>query len=120
MSLPRSSPLSVEYSKHLSEPWFSYIRNGLKTCEGRLRKGDFIHIQPGDIIHFHHLDQSFRVQVTSLQHYPTFMQYLQKEGLPSCLPGINTFQDGCNLYRSFYSEHDELYYGVVAIHFTLL
>ena len=29
------------YEKNLSEPWFSLIKLGLKTVEGRLNKGDF-------------------------------------------------------------------------------
>ena len=32
------------YNKHLSEPWFSLIQLGLKTCEGILNKGDFLHL----------------------------------------------------------------------------
>ena len=28
------------YTKHVSEPWFSLIKLGIKKCEGRLNKGD--------------------------------------------------------------------------------
>ena len=40
----------TEYTKHLSEPWFSLIKLGIKKCEGRLKKGDFAEIKKGDYI----------------------------------------------------------------------
>ncbi len=110
--------MATEYSKHLSEPWFSLIRDGLKTCEGRLLKGDFALMKVGDIVRFHHGIEAFRVQITSLQRYSSFLAYLQDEGLTSCLPGITTFEEGCMIYRSYYSEEDERTYGIVAIRFT--
>jgi ASC-1-like (ASCH) protein len=36
--------MSSEYTKNLSEPWFSLIKLGIKKCEGRLKKGDFAEI----------------------------------------------------------------------------
>ena len=38
------------YSKSLSEPWFSLIKLGLKTVEGRLYKGEFSKFEINDII----------------------------------------------------------------------
>ncbi len=29
------------YREHLSEPWFTLVSLGLKTCEGRLHKNRF-------------------------------------------------------------------------------
>jgi ASC-1-like (ASCH) protein len=40
------------YTKHLSEPWFSLIKIGAKTCEGRLNKGEFSIMKKGDKIIF--------------------------------------------------------------------
>ena len=28
----------TEYTKHISEPWFTLIKLGLKKCEGRIKK----------------------------------------------------------------------------------
>ena len=39
----------MKYSKHLSEPWFSLIKLNIKTCEGRLNKGDFSNMKENDI-----------------------------------------------------------------------
>jgi ASC-1-like (ASCH) protein len=46
----------TEYTKNLSEPWFSLIKIGLKTCEGRLNKGDFSLMKKGDYIIFENND----------------------------------------------------------------
>ena len=35
----------MNYRKHLSEPWFSLIKLGIKTVEGRLNKGVFSKIK---------------------------------------------------------------------------
>ncbi len=46
--------MTTEYYTHLSEPWFSLIRDGLKTCEGRPLKDDFALIKIDDVIPFYH------------------------------------------------------------------
>lgn len=109
----------MEYNKHVSEPWFSFIEQGNKTCEGRLRKGDFLRIQVGDYIRFQHNKRSFSVRVTSLTHYSNFNDYLITETLADCLPGIGTIQEGLDVYHQFFSEKEEYLYGVVAIRFVL-
>ena len=39
-----------EFNKHLSEPWFSLIKLGLKSVEGRLNKGEFSKFKKNDIV----------------------------------------------------------------------
>jgi ASC-1-like (ASCH) protein len=48
------------YTKHLSEPWFSLIKIGAKTCEGRLNKGEFSIMKKGDKIIFINNDFDFQ------------------------------------------------------------
>jgi ASC-1-like (ASCH) protein len=109
----------VLYTKNLSEPWFTLIRDEVKTCEGRLKKGDFLEMKPGDHIRFQQANNLSLIRITSLKHYPTFYRYLQMEGLQSCLPGVDSLQEGVNIYRQFYTQEEESIYGVVAIRFVL-
>ena len=44
--------MSKTITKNISEPWFSLIKIGLKTVEGRLNKGDFASLTKGDCIKF--------------------------------------------------------------------
>ena len=80
------------YTKHLSEPWFSLIKLGLKKAEGRLNKGDFQNMKKNDIIVFQNNDfgslRSFQVKITSTKKYISFKEYLKKETLEKCLNRI--------------------------------
>ena len=40
------------YEKNVSEPWFTKIKEGDKMVKGRLNKGDFAKIKPGDKFRF--------------------------------------------------------------------
>lgn len=107
--------------KHLSEPWFTLMGLGIKSIEGRLDKGYFATVQPGDVIVWYNdsLGQlrEFTTVITKVTKYKSFKAYLTKESLRKCLPayGINTMVQGIKVYREFYSAADEKQYGVVAI-----
>ena len=81
----------MEYSKNLSEPWFSLIKLGLKKVEGRLIKDDFSKMGSGDYILFSNNEfnfvRTFRVMITSVCKYNSFEDYLQNETLENALPG---------------------------------
>ncbi len=109
----------TEYTKHLSEPWFSLIQLGIKKCEGRLNKGDFSMMKKGDYIKFQNndfgFDREFRVKITSIHNYNSFEEYLQKETLSKCLPTIDTIDNGVAIYRKYYKKEDEEKYKIIAI-----
>ena len=106
------------YVEHVSEPWFSLIHLGMKTVEGRKNKGRFKDMQVGEIIEWQNDDFKPRTTLTRITHkatYPTFKEYLEKEGLDNCLPGIPTLEHGLSVYYKYFTEADEKEYGVVAI-----
>jgi len=111
--------MPTEYVKHLSEPWFSLTKLSLKKVEGRLNKGSFKSMKKGDIIVFQNndfgFDRSFKVIITSKKMYDNFSDYLRKEKLERCLPGIDTMENGVNVYYKYFSKEDEQKYKVVAI-----
>jgi ASC-1-like (ASCH) protein len=101
----------TEYTKNLSEPWFSLIKLGIKKCEGRLRKGDYIIFQNNDFGFY----RSCKVRITSVKSYDTFTTYLEKETLVKTLPGIDNIEEGKEIYYKYYSKEDEEKYKIVAI-----
>lgn len=107
------------YTKHLSEPWFSLIKLGIKKCEGRLNKGDFSEMKKGDFIIFENNDfgflRSFRTKITSINNYESFENYLENEKLESCLPGIESMEEGISIYYKYYKKEDEEQYKIKAI-----
>ena len=115
----------MRLTKRLNEPWFTLIALGMKKVEGRLYKGDFSTVSPDDTIVWTNDDMGFRrelrTRVESVQRYPTFRTFLQRETLNATLPtfGMTSLGRGVNLYRTFYSKENERHYGVLAIRLGL-
>ena len=97
----------MRLTKRLNEPWFTLIALGLKKVEGRLYKGDFSTVSPDDTIVWTNDDMGFqrelRTRVESVQRYPTFRTFLQRETLNATLPtfGMTSLGRGVNLYRKY-------------------
>lgn len=108
--------------KHLSQPWFDFIKNGVKIIEGRLDRGDFAVLMPEDKILFYNCDdknQEILTLVTKISRYETFSQLLEQEGVKNVIPGSD-LEDAVRIYRMYYDKQDELTYGVVAIHLKVI
>lgn len=108
-----------KYTKNVLEPWFTYIKEGLKTVEGRLDKGDFSKMKKGDIITFVNNNQKVDVIIIDIDKYDTFSEMLRNKTLKRTLPdpSIKRNENGVKVYRQFYSPEDEKKYGVLAISF---
>lgn len=107
------------HTKNLSEPWFTLIQLGIKKSEGRLNKGSFSKMKKGDIIIFENselgFNRSYHVKITSIKKYDTFENFIKKEKLENCLPGIDTIENGIKVYRKYYSEKDEKDHKIIAL-----
>jgi len=109
--------------KHLSQPWFDYIKSGEKTIEGRLNKDFWSNINIDDIIIWYNDDNncynSFKTRIIKKNIYKSFSDYLENEDLNKCLPNINNINDGLNIYYQYYNKDDENKYGIVALYLEL-
>lgn len=106
------------FRKNVSEPWFTLIKINVKTCEGRLNKGDFSAMKTGDVIVFENDNFGFRSTrkiIKKVNIYLGFKEYLETEGLDKCLPGVDTIEEGVAIYHKYYSKEDEKKYSVAAI-----
>jgi len=111
--------IKPDYIESLSEPWFSLISLGLKKVEGRRNKGRFHDMKIGDIIQWTNDDFLPRTVLTIVKdkkYYNTFEEYLEKEGLENCLPGMPNMEYGLSVYFKYFTKEDEKEYGVAAIH----
>ena len=115
------SPCPVVYKKHLSEPWFTLIKLGIKTCEARVCKDMWKDINVGDTLIFVNNDlgfqRSIRLIVSNINFYPDFHTYLENEGLQNCLPGMDNMNIGVTVYRKYYTVEEEQFYGIVCFNF---
>ena len=106
------------YHNHRIEPYFSFVKNGQKTIEGRLLKSWYKDLVIGDHIVIHNQnDESncFEVRVIDLRIYKTIKEMLEKEELKRILPDVETIEQGLKIYRKFYSEEQEKEFGALAI-----
>lgn len=55
------------------------------------------------------------LQVQDVHHYHSFPEMLEAESLKEVLPGVDTTEEGVQVYRRFYSEEKERSNGVLAI-----
>jgi len=115
--------IKPKYIENLSEPWFTLITIGLKTVEGRKNKGIFKKMQVGDIIQWNNNDFKERnvlTKITGKVEYKTFKEYLIKEGLDKCLPGMPSLKHGLSVYFKYFTKEEEAEFGVVAIRLKLV
>ncbi|XP_056853493.1 uncharacterized protein LOC130502717 isoform X2 [Raphanus sativus] len=102
----------VNFELHVQEPYFTQLKDGLKTTEGRCAVGDYMRIGSGDFILF---NKCLLLKVQDVCYYTSFSEMLRGEGLAKVLPGVESIEEGVGVYRNFYSEEKERMNGVVAI-----
>lgn len=94
----------TEHTEYIAEPWFSLIKLGIKKCEGRFYKDKIKEIKTRDIIIFKNNDlgteRLCKVEVRFRRFYDSFQQLLLHESLDACLPGLDTLEEGLNVYKT--------------------
>lgn len=95
------------YKKHVSEPWFSYIKSGKKFVEGRLNKGSFAEFKVCDIVEWFNDKKKIKTKRVGITKYKTFEDMNKKEGLKNTLPGYKRVDKGVNeVYYKYYNKQD--------------
>ncbi|MFH0905296.1 MAG: ASCH domain-containing protein [bacterium] len=105
------------FSNHRAEPHFTFVKNGQKTIEGRLKKGEYANLKTGDHIVVQNDDEtdSVEVIVKDVRPYPTLLEMLSREKLNEILPDIKNIDQAMQAYRQFYTPEQEAEFGVIAI-----
>ena len=108
----------------VARPWYEAIKKGSKTIEGRLNKGKFATVTVGDVLIIGNSDNETHDKVVAvvigIYKYPSFVEYLSKEGLKRTLPGVNTIEQGVAVYRQFYTAELERTHGIVALEIQIV
>ncbi|KAF8014102.1 hypothetical protein BT93_H0061 [Corymbia citriodora subsp. variegata] len=103
---------SIKFELHVQEPYFTQLKDGLKTIEGRCAHGNYKCIVSGDLILF---NKCLVLEVQDVHWYASFYEMLNAESLSEVLPGVNSVDEGVQVYRKFYPEEKEKSNGVLAI-----
>lgn len=99
----------------IDEKWFNLIKSGKKTIECRLDRGIYKSLKIGDQIRLVHDFKYHVVVITDIRRYKSFQDYLSIETLEKTLPGVETFQEGFDIYHKYYSTKDIEDFGVLAL-----
>ncbi|GAB2300524.1 hypothetical protein Dimus_034566 [Dionaea muscipula] len=102
----------INFELHVQEPFFSQLKDGLKTIEGRCAVGDYRRIESGTLLL---INKCLVLEVQDVHYYASFAEMLEAESLEKVLPGVVTVQEGVNIYRRFYTEEKERSNGVLAL-----
>ncbi len=109
----------------LSDPWFAFMRDGVKTYEGRCRWKQAARIRPGDTLLVTRADAiarpefatqaSFTARVVAVHAFRSFEDALVALGLEQTLPGVLNVRAGIKVYKQFVSLATQRMHGVVMI-----
>ena len=99
---------------HCEEPWFSLLRSGEKTVEGRKNSPKYSSLAEGEQIRFYCGDESFNCKITKINYYETLEAYLN-ENLNSALPGIFSIREGKEIYCQWNTEDEINQVGFLGI-----
>ncbi|KAL6875643.1 hypothetical protein ACP4OV_013156 [Aristida adscensionis] len=103
---------AVEFELHVQEPYFTQLKAGAKTVEGRLATVNYNRITQDSSLLF---NKCLLLNVEAVMKYSSFSEMLQVEMISNVLPGISSIEEGVKVYRKFYTEEKENSYGVLAI-----
>lgn len=105
------------YHNHRVEPYFTFLKNGQKTIKGRIKKGWYRFVKPGDHIIVYNEDESNSVEVLvkDVRTHTSIRDMLEHEPLKRVLPDVETIEQGIKVYKRFYTDEQEQNFGVIAI-----
>ncbi len=103
------------FNIHCDDPWFSYIRQGIKPVEGRKATHSYKKIRVGDQINFSNGTESFLADVTEIREYESIEKYLEDVTVEKALPGIKSIEEGLEVYYQWSSEEKIRQYGFLGI-----
>lgn len=103
------------YNIHCEDPWFSYIRKGVKPVEGRKKTHTYAKIKVGDQINFSNGKENFMAKVTEIRDYPSLEVYLEDVTLEKALPGVKSMEEALQVYYQWTTEEKIKQYGFLGI-----
>jgi len=103
------------YNIHCDDPWFTFIREGVKPVEGRKKTHTYKKIKAGDQINFSNGKESFLANVTEVREYDSLEQYFKDVSLEKALPGVTSLEEGLNIYYQWSTEEKIKQYGFLGI-----
>ncbi len=89
--------------------WFSLLVSGIKPIEGRRKSLKWANLRTGQIIPVTHREtgEIRMFVITHINDYENLLEYLQREEIYRCLPGVTSMDEAIKIYQQW-STPDEL------------
>lgn len=97
------------------EPWFSFLRKGIKPVEGRKNSPKYQKIKVGDFIDFSNGKENFLALVVEIRAYPTLEDYLKDVTFQKALPGVASFEEAIDIYHQWSTSEEIAKQGFLGI-----
>ena len=100
---------------------FRSIKDGKKQIEGRLYKGMFKNIYPGDKLVVVHEDEIAYIEIVKISIYPTLYNMLMNQNIrEKCIPHIDNIDESYHYYCQFYNRRQLQKKSAIALYFRLI
>jgi len=110
----------IVFQMHCGEPWFSYIREGIKPVEGRKNSPKYQKIQVDDFIEFSNGKEHFRTIVTEIRAYASLEDYLDDVTVQKALPNVSSYEEAIKTYHQWSTPEEIQTYGFLGIFIKLV
>ena len=87
-------------------PTYTYIKQGIKTVEGRKYSEKYQKYRRGDTLIFTCDGEQLKTRITYIHRYQTVEDYLRRETLKKALPCVETIKEGVEIYNLWTSEKE--------------
>lgn len=87
-------------------PTYTYIKQGIKTVEGRKYSEKYQKYKRGDTLIFTFKKEKLKTKITYIHRYKTVEDYLRRETLKKALPCVDTIKKGVEIYNLWTSEEE--------------
>jgi ASC-1-like (ASCH) protein len=111
----------------VDEPWFTHIREGRKTVEGRKMNTKWLKFRPGCRLTVTKTDgtgERITVEVTEISYHApcaeTVEMFLAYATLDKALPGVETVPEGVAIYNRYLGKNHILVTGMIGIHLRVV
>lgn len=101
------------------DPWFSFIKDGIKSVEGRKNSPTYSSLEVGDLIEFINGDEHFTARVVELRTYATLEEYLLDVTYQKAVPGVTSLEEAINIYLQWSAQEEIERYGFLGIFIAL-
>ncbi|MDR0423602.1 MAG: class I tRNA ligase family protein [Rickettsiales bacterium] len=103
---------------YCQDPYFDYIKKGVKTIEGCENSPKHQTYKVGDVINFYHDNDCFFAEITKISKYQNPKEFLKDNDLSNVLPNVQSVEEGEKIYASLNGNTDK--YDFLGIHLKLV